>query len=365
MIRRNQMIQMTEPKLHARGGKLYASFTLNGKRIRKSLLLDDTARNRKLVHTKIFPQMKLDIHSGVFFNKTTPTVDEYAKTSFENHKLERRKTTTHDYINIYKLHIQPYFGKHLLSEVKVAEINAWKNLLYEKYRLSSKRVNEIKKIFSTILSDAVKDEIVDNNPISKSRPLPIHQKKEIEPFSIEEITSILNSCHGQEKNIISLLFFTGIRTGECIGLKWSDIDFENRTIHIRRTIGRGVEGPPKTKSSIRFIDITDKIMVVLKNQYIITGKYNSYVFLNRKGNHYFDSSKLRDHMWKRILKKAKVRYRTIYHTRHTFCSLNLQAGEDILWISKTLGHSTPKTTLEKYSKYIPRKEKKTSIFDVL
>lgn len=104
---------------------------------------------------------------------------------------------------------------------------------------------------------------------------------------------------------------------------------------------------------------------MLKNQYEITGGKNTYVFLNQIGNNYFDSSKLRDKMWIRTLEKANVRYRTIYQTRHTFCSLNLQAGEDILWISKIMGHSTPKTTLEKYSKFIPRKAKKSSVFDDL
>jgi integrase len=309
--------------------------------------------------------MKVDIHSGTFFNKAIPLLDKYAMLSFENHKLERRATTTHDYINIYKRHIKPYFGNKLLSDIRVTDINEWKNMLYEKYGLSSKRVNEIKKIFSTILTDAVQDEIIEHNPIKKSKPLPTHQSKEVEPFSIDEIEAILKNCSGQEKHIISYLFFTGVRTGECIGLKWSDISFEQRTIHIQRTIGRGIEGPPKTKQSIRHIDITDRLMKVLIDQYKITGHKNSYVFLNQKGNHYFDSSKLRDYMWKRVLKKAGVRYRPIYQTRHSFCSLHIQAGEDILWISKTIGHSTPKTTLEKYSRYIPREQKRSSIFDNL
>ena len=359
------MIQMTEPKLLSRDGKLHYSFTLNGKRIRKSLNLNDTVKNRNLVNNKIFPQLKNDVHSGVFFKKAIPKVDEYSKVSFENHKLERRELTTHDYKNTYNRHIKPYFGDKLLSDIKVADINEWKNLLYNKMKLSSKRVNDIKKVFGTILNDAVQDEMINFNPISKSKSLPTHTTKEIEPFSLDEIASILNSCEGQDKNIISTLFFTGIRTGECIGLMWSDISFENRTIHIQRTIGRGRIGPPKTKTSIRLIDVTDLLLKVLQNQYDITGQKGSYVFLNQIDNHYFDSSKLRDKMWMRTLEKANVRYRTIYQTRHTFCSLNLQAGEDILWISKVMGHSSPKTTLEKYSKFVPRKAKKSSVFDIL
>ena len=359
------MIQMTEPKLLSREGKLHYSFTLNGKRIRKSLNLNDNTKNRNLIRNKIFPQLKSDVHSGVFFNKTIPKLNEYSQVSFSNHILERRETTTHDYKNIYKRHIEPYFGDVVLTDIKVTDINEWKNLLYNEKKLSSKRVNEIKKVLGTILKDALQDELINSNPVSLSKSLPIHNTKEIEPFSIAEISKILNSCKGQDRNIISLLFFTGLRTGECIGLKWSDVDINRRTISIQRTIGRGKIGPPKTKSSIRTIDLTDKLLAVLNNQYEITGNHGTYVFLNQIQNHYFDSSKWRDRMWAQTLERANVKYRTIYQTRHTFCSLNLQAGEDILWISKIMGHSNPKVALEKYSKYIPRDVKKTSIFDEL
>ena len=359
------MIQMTEPKLFARDGKLHYSLTIDGKRIRKSLNLNDNRKNRSLVKSKIFPQLTSDVHSGVFFKTTTPTLNEYAELSFSTHSLERRETTTHDYKNIYKLHIAPYFGAEYLTDIKVTDINEWKNLLYHEKSLSSKRVNEIKKVLGTILKDAYQDELITSNPVSKSKSLPIHTSKAIEPFSIDEISKILASCQGQDRNIISLLFFTGIRTGECIGLKWCDVNFTQRTINIQRTIGRGKIGPPKTKSSVRTIDLTDTMIKILNSQYEITGENDAYVFLNQIGNHYFDSSKLRDRMWTQTLDKAKVRYRTIYQTRHTFCSLNLQAGEDILWISKTMGHSNPKVALEKYSKYIPRTVKKTSIFDEL
>ena len=356
---------MTEPKLLSREGKLHCSFTIDGKRIRKSLNLNDNTKNRNLVKNKIFPQLKSEVHSGVFFNKEIPKLNEYSKLSFSNHSLERRETTTHDYKNIYKRHIEPYFGDIVLTDIKVTDINKWKNLLYHEKKLSSKRVNEIKKVLGTILKDALQDELINSNPVSKSKSLPIHNAKEIEPFSIDEISKILNSSKGQDRNIISLLFFTGLRTGECIGLKWCDVNFSRRTISIQRTIGRGKIGPPKTKSSIRIIDLTDKLLSVLNHQYEITGKHGTYVFLNQIQNHYFDSSKLRDRMWVQTLEKANVKYRTIYQTRHTFCSLNLQAGEDILWISKTMGHSNPKVALEKYSKYIPRNVKKTSIFDEL
>jgi integrase len=148
-----------------------------------------------------------------------------------------------------------------------------------------------------------------------------------------------------------------------IGLKWEDIDFINKNISIKRTIGRGIIGSPKTSSSIRNIPIFNILLPYLENQYNLTGKYNSFIFLNSQNNHFFDAKNIRDGLWKKVLKKAQIKYRTVYQTRHTFCSINLQSGTDLIWISKMMGHKNPKITLERYSKYIPINNDYSSVFD--
>lgn len=359
------MIEMTQPKLYSRGNALWINFSLDGKYIRKSLKLKDNKANRKLAETKIIPQLIIKAHSGEFFEKqTVPTLDEYSKISFEQHRHERKITTYTDYINIYNKHIKPVFGNRKLDKIRVSEINIWKNKLYTVNQLSSRRVNDIKKIFGTILEDAVRDEIIVTNPVSKSKPLPIHQEKEIQPFSLEEIQIILNTAQGQDKNIIALLFMTGMRTGEMIGLKWSDIDFIENEIKINRTIGRGIIGTPKTISSYRTIPIFDSLLPYLQNQYELT-KDKEFVFINSNDTHFFDAKNIRAGLWKKVLKTANIKYRTVYHTRHTFCSINLTNGEDVIWVSRIMGHKNPRITLEKYSKYIPNNRSKESIFDKL
>lgn len=360
------MQNMTQPKLFTRGKKLWVRFSLNGEVIKKSLNIEDNKANKKLANTQIIPQLILKISTGEFFEKdkqVVPTVDEYSIISFDAHKCERKGTTTTDYKNIYNKHIKPHFGNKRLDKIKVSDINVWKNGLFSDLGLSSKRVNDIKKVLGTIIEDAVMDEIISSNPVRKSRPLPAHQQKDIEPFSLDEISTILNSTNGQDRNLIATLFLTGIRTGECIGLKWSDIDFERREININRTVGRGIEGTPKTVSSKRTIPILNSLLPFLQEQFKITGKLNTYLFLNTQNKNFFDSKNIRDGLWKKALKDANVRYRTIYQTRHTFCSINLQNGEDLIWISRILGHKNPKITLEKYSKYIPSNSAKCTIFD--
>ena len=261
-----EITKITKPKIHNRSGKLYLHFSLNGKQQRKSLNMEDTKANRRVVEFKIIPKMMESVYSGEFEkNNKIPTLDTYQIVSFENHKNNRKETTTKDYTGIYKKHIKPYFGTRKIDTIKVSEVNSWKNKLYNEIGLSSKRVNEIKKVFGTIIQDAIEDEIIDKNVVRKSKSLPKHTTKEKDPFSLEEVKKILNNCDGQTKNIFSVLFFTGMRTGEMIGLKWKDINFENKTIMIQRTIGRGIEGKPKTQSSIRTIPILQVLIEPLKN----------------------------------------------------------------------------------------------------
>lgn len=359
-----ETIKITKPKIHSRSGKLYLHFSLNGKQQRKSLNLDDNKQNRKRVEIVIIPDLLKKVYSGeIDKNSQIPTMDQFQIISFENHKNDRKAVTTKDYKGMYKKHIQPYFGNHKINNIKVSEVNNWKNKLYNEIGLSSKRVNEIKKVFGTILQDAIEDEIIDKNPVRKSKALPKHIRKEKEPFTLDEVKDILDNCEGQTKNIISVLFFTGMRTGEMIGLKWEDINFENNTIMIQRTIGRGVEGKPKTESSIRTIPILKPLIEPLKNQFKLTGHKDSYLFLNQRDTHYFDSSKIRDKVWTQTLNKAGVEYRTIYNTRHTFVSLNLSTGKNLLWVSQIIGHKNSNITLEHYSKFIPVVNNENTIFD--
>lgn len=87
------------------------------------------------------------------------------------------------------------------------------------------------------------------------------------------------------------------------------------------------------------------------------------MFLNQNNTHYFDSSKLRDNTWVKTIQKSGVKYRTIYNTRHTFVSLNLSKGKNILWVSQMIGHKNANITLEHYSKYVPVVDNESSAFD--
>jgi len=336
---------------------LWIDFSHNGKRYRKSLKLENTPANIKLAKQKILPRIQLQVYNGEFFKTTIPTVAEFMPKSLAIHKSSRRKVTQDGYVGAYNLHIKPKFGSMKLDAIKPSHIAEWQNELLLK--ISPARIKAIRAVLSTMFTDALKDEIINKNPL-KLVSVPKIAKTKITPFSMDEISSILNK-ESEFTNFYALAFFTGMRSGEMIGLKWSDINFDQSEITISRAIKMGIISKTKTGQE-RTIDIIDMLVPYLKNQYKITGDKNSYVFLNKQETHIYDIKRIRNTHWKRTLKACSVEYRPIYHTRHTFATVMLENGEDILWVSNMLGHADPSMTLSKYARYIKRDKKKRAQF---
>ncbi len=338
---------------------IWVRFSYKGKNYRKTLGLENTKANMRLAKNEILPQMQVKLYSGELFEKTVPTVDEYAKISFEMHSKTRKASTQSDYRISYEKHIKPILGDKRLDTIKASDISLWQNKVLES--VSPRRLKNIRAVLSTILQDALRDELIVRNPLPLVK-LPRAEKVEIHPFSIDEIYQILENAEGQFRNFYALGFFTGMRSGEMIGLKWKDVDFSRNEIYVRRAIKMGVISTPKTANSTRYIDIIDPLLPYLKNQYRLTGDKNSYVFLNDASEHFYDIKRIRNTHWKRVLKKCGLEYRPIYHTRHTFATVMLENGEDILWVSNMLGHTDSTMTLSRYARYIKRENKKRAAF---
>jgi integrase len=337
---------------------LWIRFYHNDKLVRKPLKLDNTKANVKLAETKIIPKLMIQYHDGKFFN-TVPTVDVAMQKSFQVHKGARRESTQADYEGAYRLHIQSIFGDKRLDKIKPTDIIGWQNDLLEK--VSPARVRAIRAVLSVMYNDALKDGIIEKSPLSLVS-VPKLKKTIITPFSISEMASILNESDGQFANFYAAAFFTGMRSGELLGLKWEDIHSERNEIHVRRTIKMGVVTDQTKTGNDRTIDIIESLLPYIEKQREITGSKGSYVFLNKKGEHYYDIKNIRDSHWKRTLKARDLKYRPIYHTRHTFATVMLENNEDILWVSNMLGHLNTSMTLDKYAQYVKRKDKKRAQF---
>lgn len=333
-----------------RNGKLY--YRLNGKRVSSKLL--DTPLNRKLL---------LSYHKNEEFlnkfdlNKSFPTLVSLCDYVLNEKEKYLKATSYSSYSSLLQSRIIPFFKDKKVNEVLRKDILKFYSTFTDKSTLN---------ICSTILKASFEKAIIEDYikfiPLVK-KPT-IKNEYDIKPFSLKEIELILKSCeYITLRNILGLGFYSGLRIGEMFGLKWEDINFNNYSISVNRTITNGFEQTPKTKSSLRVIDMLPQAEKFLLSQRQKVG-LSSFVFLAPRGKHFNSTADL-FLKWKKLLYDLNIEYRNIYQIRHSFASNMLSNQEDLNWVSYMLGHKSPFITLQKYTRYIQvkRTERKTTFLD--
>ena len=153
----------------------------------------------------------------------------------------------------------------------------------------------------------------------------------------------MNNATGWLKNLIALLFMTGMRIGEAIALEWKDID--DGYIRVSKTLSQGKVSSTKTEN-IRYVPIFDDLQSYLYAQRLETGlKSRVFVGLNDPAN--------LQKRWHALLKKCEMPHRILYQARHTFAINALDSGLfKTTQIAKMLGHSSVQMLFTKYAKFI-------------
>ncbi|KOS33522.1 tyrosine-type recombinase/integrase [Helicobacter pylori] len=185
------------------------------------------------------------------------------------------------------------------------------------------------------------------------------EAKAIEPFSLEEVKTIIENAPSLRlKAFLMVAFFTGMRTGEQLALLWEDIDFNEKTITINKSLNElGQITTPKNKPSIREVDLLEPVGKILKELKASEPENKKFVFISMPKR-----STMFQRAFRSLLKALNLKERKLYTTRHTFASLMLSQGEEAMWVSKTLGHKDLNTTYKTYSHYIPKQDKERAKF---
>jgi integrase len=151
-------------------------------------------------------------------------------------------------------------------------------------------------------------------------------------------------------------FWTGVRTSELIALEWGDVDFLRGYVAVRRGLTRAAKGKPevtKTRAGKREIKLLAPALAVIKQQKASTFVGGSgAIFQNPADNERWTDSQIYRN-WGRALKRAGVRYRRPYQTRHTYASMLLSAGENPMWVATQMGHKDWTMIAKIYGKWIP------------
>lgn len=369
--------------------RLSASFgrDANGKLIRKYFY----GKNEKDAKKKV-EEYKDNLKQGLIVDKNaylSLTMDTWL---FEvvNISNKVKPTTFERYEGIFRNYIKGSSIASLqLKDIKSLQIQKYYNDLYKKGKTTSQIFN-LNKLLKHFFNYAVNEGYLLRNPCIGQIVIPgevEHKDNEVEVFNDDELKAILSyPKESQIKDIATICIATGIRRGECLALKWSDLNHETMEIHINETVSsvalidrdgtrenKTITQIPKTKGSIRTIPlqttlkpIFDKIKIKQnENKLKIGESYNreneDFIFLTENGN-LINSSNL-SRSWKRYLKKIGIRYIKFHALRHTYATRQFEAGLKIKTVSVLLGHSSTEITSNTYT-HVLKKEKEKSI-DIL
>lgn len=266
---------------------------------------------------------------------------------------------------------QAYKGKNIsyLSASKIANALNYKiEFLFEKdsqnTKLSPKTIQHYHRLISSILQTAVQWQVILYNPCERIKPPKVEQKESrfLNDVEVLELFHCLDKEAIQYKTLITLLVYTGMRRGEILGLKCSDIDFNTQTINIQRAVlylpNKGIfEDSTKTSSSQRIIKVADTALQLLKEykkgqniQRLQCGDqwHNlNYIFTSWNGKPMHPDSLTA--WFKKFITKYNLPSVSIHSLRHTNASLLIANGVNITTVSKRLGHATTATTTKIYA----------------
>lgn len=346
--------------IRVRYNNYYLDFIYKDKRIKRSTGLVANPKNLEELKLNIIPELikALTGNKEIEYFKKDIKFIEFSNKFFEVYKSTVREHVYKRNLLHYNNHIYSYFKDYLINEIKPLILEDWQNKLLLNYKASS--VTKYRSILYSILEKAFINDVIKFNPMSKVKsPLTIKSKfkklndvedEEIYPFNKDEIINILNSATGNLYYFIVIMLYTGMRPGEIISLTWNDIDFDKKRIAVDKTTVNGKVGNVKTQSSVRYVDIIPILEYELKNLYKDSPN-NEYLLLSSH-NKPFYSHDIIAKRFKELLLNISIKERKLYNLRHTFASTMITQGQNILWVSRMLGHKDVSITLKVYARFI-------------
>jgi integrase len=266
-----------------------------------------------------------------------------------------KSSTMDGYKKIIKRH-KLHFGKIRLVDLGYNHIIEW----CRSCTACNKTIANNLSVLNLALTEAKKVKLILANPLDDftfERTEP-PKKDLVDPFTQEEQEAIVATAPGHLGNYIKFAFWTGMRTSELCALRWSDINWDKSKIRVERAKTQYAKEDETTKTfaGTRQIKLLSPALDALLKQKELTFKnnrhINRHIFLNPFDELPWKGDDPIRKAWTIALKRAGVRYRNPYQTRHTYASLMLSAGELLPWISSQMGHSTTAQTTKAYARYI-------------
>lgn len=254
------------------------------------------------------------------------------------------------YKSIIDTHLIPFWGNYKLTKVHQSDANNFLGVLAMK-KLKVTRINNIITILKMTFDDAVNDNYLLKNPLSKLSKLKASQREK-SYWNLHEIQTFLRANKGHEDfQLYQVALNTGMRRGELLGLCWDAIDFSRREINVKRQLDRhGLNDTTKSKRSrlIKMNESTYSALLDIKRE----NRNDTFVFSRRSGELH-NISHFGSRHFKAAIKRAGVKIIRFHDLRTTFACNWCTNGGNLFALSKILGHSSIKITQQSYADLHP------------
>jgi integrase len=326
---------------------------------------------------------------------------EDAATRWLKSKVGVRPSTRRGYEQLITCYLIPYFGPRKIRSIHVTDIERFRAELREgqpdsikqafaerqlqakpglaaarakqraeKVKPGTRTINKTLTALTMIFNYAMRNQWVDRNPADyveyarderplEERPLDFDILTPSEIAKLRDFAKAPSYRRGKAvtnnyRLLITFAVFTGCRVGEILGAPWRDIDWKSSQFHVRRTYKDGQFQKPKTRASIRRITLPTFLIKELKVWRLACPKgKHDLVFPNLDGLPMSHTNLLQRGFYP-ALRRAGLRKIRFHDLRHTFASLMISNGEDIVRVSRMLGHANASITLNVYGHLVPK-----------
>jgi len=354
-----------------RNSSIAIRFQYQGKRCEETWKVKPTAANIKKA-AKMRRDVIAEIRAGIFniaeyFPDSRhaskkeqqeeieiPTFLEVAESYIKS--LVKAKSTIREYKNCLKRYFSKTIGPMKIDEIRYSHLVS---VLGDIEWGSMKTRNNVISPLRGVFKFAIADRLISYNP-AEGLAFATTEKPEPDPLSLDELELVLDWVKKNENEVLysffEFAFFTGLRTSEMLAVSWKDVDWLKCRIRIDKARVEGVLKGTKTNKK-RDVELNSRALAALKRMKSHSFLRGEEIFINPNTNTPYITNKAIRLVWNFCLKKLGVRHRVSYQTRHTFCTMNLMAGANIMWVSKQMGHSNTQMTLTRYSAWIEQSDK--------
>lgn len=309
---------------------------------------------------KELPKILNELNSGTYIEPSKQLYSEFIDAWIKNKKSKLSANAFSNYEMNIRVHIKPALGRFKLPKLNSLAIDNFYTALEEK-GLSSATIRKIHTIVRSSLEYAKDYQFISRNPAAVVKP-PTVKHKEIKIWEEKDMVYFLEAIKDEYDYIIyHLALYTGMRKGEILGLKWSDVDYDNKKLRIRRSYSKTGFSKGKTDSSRRVIDIDDETIKELKKRHKVVKAnkmecgpdYDNQDLVNCRA----DGSPVDVRNVNRRFTKLSKRYGLddirFHDLRHTHATLMLGMGIPVKIVSERLGHHKVEITLNTYAHLLP------------